>query len=235
MKSQKKITIKPFLNQNLIPECTDGKGKDYYPLYLQVTYDRKNTQLRSKYGMYYETLNDAGLAKLIAFETKVLTKIIEFETSQSEGEYDLKGLKNKYTIYSTSVHYAVDEYLRMKLQKANKRTNNELIFVLKYEGFKVDFNKLYEASKLILPNLAEKISAEFEEEIEAFTWMNKLHPMSNSEYSFATLIDWQDNSFKSKLEQSLNMEFKGNKKRVAATLKTLDNIVTERLKELKTV
>jgi len=91
------------------------------------------------------------------------------------------------------------------------------------------------ASKLLIPNLAEKISTEFEEEIEAFTWMNKLHPMSNSEYSFATLIDWIDNSFKSKFEQSLNMEFNGNKKRVAATLKTIDNIVTERLKELKTV
>ncbi len=233
MNKLKKITIKPFLNHNLSPECTDGSGKEYYPLYIQVTYDRKNTQLRSKYGNYYLSLNDAGLAKLIAFETKVLTKIIEFETSQSEGDYDLKGLKNKYTTYSISVHYAVSEYLKVKLKAAIKRTNNELMHVLKFEGFKSGFDNLYKASQLLFPNLEEKITAEFKKQMEAFHLMNKLHPIGSGEYSFAALIDWKDNSFKSKFEASLNKELKQNKKQVSETLAIIDKIVAENLKSIE--
>ncbi len=233
MKPQKKITIKPFLNQNLIPECSDSSGKNLYPLYIQITYDRKNTQIRSKYGMYYETLNDPGLFNLIAFESNILQKIIQFETSHSDSDYDLKGLKNKYTAYSTSVHYAVSEYLKVKLKAAIKRTNNELMHVLKFDGHKSNFDNMYKASQLLFPNLEEKITSEFKKEIEAFHLMHKLHPIGSGEYSFAALIDWKDNSFKSKFEASLNKELKQNKKQVSETLAIIDKIVAESLKSIE--
>ena len=57
VKKEKKITVKFFLNRKVEP-ATGDKGEKYYPLYLMITYNRKNMQFRSKYGMFYSDLNE---------------------------------------------------------------------------------------------------------------------------------------------------------------------------------
>ena len=231
MKKQKKITIKPFLNQKLEPECSDQDGKTLYPLYIQVTYDRKNTQIRSKYGTYYDDLNDTMLLNLKEFESKILYKVIEYETRDINRPYDLKGLKNKYDVYSMSIHIVMDDYLKWKLEKALQRTNSELMFVLKYEGFKCNFENLYKAAQLLFKNLAEFIPADFKQEIKAFTLLSKLQPLSRREYDFPTVIDWKDESFKSLFEKKLSKEL-NNKRAVTEMIKITDKIINDRLKNI---
>jgi len=110
LKKGKKITVKFFLNR-LLEAATNDKGQESYPLYIQVTYNRKNMQLKSKYSEYYYDLSEVKPG-LMEFEEKVLRKIVTHEAGETKGEYDLKGLKRKYEVYSMSVHQAVEEYLK---------------------------------------------------------------------------------------------------------------------------
>lgn len=61
MQKEKKITIKFYLNKLLEP-VMDNEGGKNYPLYIQVTYNRRNMQFKSKYGMYYATLDEVERA-----------------------------------------------------------------------------------------------------------------------------------------------------------------------------
>ncbi len=96
---EKKITVKFFLNQALEP-ATGERGRKLYPLYLQITYNRKNMQFKSRYGLFYKNLKEVS-AELMTFEVKLLTKIIRYEATGNG--YELKGLKRKYDLYSNSV------------------------------------------------------------------------------------------------------------------------------------
>ncbi len=130
MIKEKKITIKFFLNK-LLEAATGDKGEKYYPLYIQVTYNRKNMQLKSKYGEYYKDIKEVR-KELMQFEEMMLTKVIRYESTHTSSDYDLKGLKHKYEIYSGSVSQALEHYLKPKLRLAILRTNNELVHVFNF-------------------------------------------------------------------------------------------------------
>jgi len=231
LKKAKKITIKFFLNQVLEP-ATNQKGKEAYPLYIQVTYNRKNMQLRSRYSDYYYRLDEVK-PTMMEFEEMVLRKIITYEIGEAKGEYDLKGLRRKYDVYSFSIHEAVEEYLKAKLRLAILKTNDELTTVLNFSTPQATVARLYEAARRLFKDFDHHLGAKLKSELinyEQFRGLNKQPILS---YTFPTIIDWVDGSYQEEMIKELNAVYKNQPDVTKQVLSLIDHTVAEKLKELK--
>lgn len=227
-KREKKITVKFFLNEAVEPVRGEGKKK-YYPLYIQVTYNRKNMQFKSKYSEYYESLDEVKQS-LLRFEERVIKSIVSYEAANVKEEYDLKGLKKKYEVYSTSILEALELYFKPKLRLAVLKTGSELSMVLNFTDVNVTVNLLYKAAQLLFKDFNSYLLDKVKEELNAYNhYQNLYRPVLN--YNFPTLIDWVDGSYKRELEKKLDDAFK-NKPELKAINALIDHSVKEKLKEL---
>lgn len=228
---EKKITVKFFLNEAVDPVKGEA-GKRYYPLYVQVTYNRKNMQFKSRYSEYYEHLKDVN-PTLLAFEERVIRGIILYEAGKVKGEYDLKGLKKKYDVYSISILEVLECYLKPKLRLAVLKTGNELSKVLKFSDTNATVDLLYKAANLLFKDFDLGLSDKIKEELKAYHYYRRLyHPVLS--YDFPTLIDWMDGSHKEQLEKKLSTTLKGKPELVKSVKGVIDHAAKEKLKELNT-
>jgi hypothetical protein len=234
---KKKITIKPFLNTYLDPvgsETGRGGTRNIFSLYYKITYDRKNTQLKSYYSLGYSSLEDSVARQIIAFETKILTSIIDYEISlHPDQDYQLSGLKKKYEVYVLSVYHVIDVYLRKKLQYAASKTNHpwHLVIDFKAPGIMINAIVLLELCKKIFKNFDKYIDTIFKEELESFKHYHQIFSDKLQEYDFATLIDWKNGTHVKKLETALKKHVKDAQK-INKYVQTIDHILNERLKNI---
>ena len=228
----KKLTVKPYLNMKLMPEIAeDTDGTRLYPLYYLITYDRKSNHIKSRYGLFYYSLQDPKLNNLIKFETNLFQKVFEHETDKLKNPFELKGLNAKLDVYCTSIRILLSEYLKRKLKKSVFQTKNRAMFVLNFGDAKFDFGLLYDICKKIFPNINEFISPENEKEIFAYEQYENLYPERFAEYNFPTIVDWKYGSFKSDFEKQL-LKKSNSKKVVTEIIGIIDYIITERLKNI---
>ena len=230
VQKQKKITIKFFLNRLLEPAAGD-KGEVYFPLYIQVTYNRKNMQLKSKYGLYYLNLEEVTPG-LLAFEEKALRKVIQYEASQTLNDYELKGLKHKYEIYSTAILETLENYLKPKLRLAILKTNDELTTVLDFQQSHATVARLYKAAQLLFTGWEKHLTVKLKEELTAYEHYRKLIPEPYLTYTFPTLIDWLDGSYKKELEAALKTHYKNKPEIIKGVKALIEAAVNEKLKQL---
>jgi hypothetical protein len=230
VQKEKKITIKFFLNRLLEP-VTGEKGGEYFPLYIQVTYNRKNMQFKSKYGLYYQQLEEVAPA-LLSFEEQTLRKIIQYEAAQTVNDYELKGLKHKYEIYSTSITEALENYLKPRLRIAILKTNDELINVLNFNQPQATVARLYKAAQLLFTGWEKFLTVKLKEELPAYEQYSKRFVEPYPSYNFPTLIDWVNGSYAKELETALKAHYK-NKPEIIKSVKALiEAAVNEKLKQL---
>ncbi len=236
---KKKITIKPFLNIYLDPvgSETDDKGtRDIYALYYKVTYDRKNTQLKSYYTTAgYSSLEDSIAQQIIPFELKILTKIVDYETSLNpDRDYQLSGLKLKYETYVEPVDSTFDKFLRQKLWKAATRTNHLYVMAIKFDNYLGMMNvfTLLEICDKLFPDFDKYIDKTFREELECFKLYHKIFGDKQFEYNFATLIDWMDGTHQQAFEDGLKKLVKSDSKLIVRNKEIVHRIVLERLKNV---
>ena len=140
MKKPKKITVKFFLNENLQPIQVDGER--FYPLYTQVTYDRKNTQIKCAYGWYYRDLKHVREIEphLLPFEEKVLKKSVTHELSLQGDSFRLKGLGKKYENYGLSIHSLFNNYLKIRFKTILKEAKpQKFLEVINLDKNQLDF------------------------------------------------------------------------------------------------
>jgi len=227
----KKITIKFFLNQLLEPAIND-KGKESYPLYIQITYNRKNMQLKSKYAEYYYSLSEVKPA-LMEFEEKVLRKIIFYEAAQTEDDYDLKGLKRKYDVYSYSIHQAVEDYLKPRLRLAVLKTNDELANVLDFNSALATVPRLLAAARRLFPGFDRHLGTRLEGELGAYSQFLQLDKVRLFTYTFPTVIDWIDSSYQEVLDKKLNTIYNEHAIYQKQIPSLIEHAVTEKLSQLE--
>lgn len=203
----KKITVRFYLNKKVQPDiidATDGKRRKAYPLYLYITYNRKNMQFKSNYGMMYADIKDLEKTEpgLMAFEEKLVSKIIRFESGQlADGEeYDMRGLKERYQVYSHSLQRAIEKYLKEKLRLDILKTNNELINTLDLarDGSKNNVLLLFKAACLLFPGFESRVNRQLKREIAIYKELQSL--IRSKKYDFPTIIDWLDGSYKNDLD-----------------------------------
>ena len=236
---KKKITIKPFLNTYIDPvgtETNDKGTRDIYALYYKITYDRRNTQLKSYYTTGgYSTLEDSIAQQIIPFEVKILTKIVDYETSLNpDHEYQLSGLKTKYETCIESVFYTFDKFLRTKLMKAAQRTNHLHHLVIDFYSNKAMINvfTLLEICDKLFPDFDNYIDKNFREELECFKRYLQIFGDKQFQFNFATLIDWMDGTHQQALEQGLKKLLKNDSKTIASNMEIINFIVLDRLKNI---
>ncbi len=204
---QKKITVNFFLNKNVQPDSIvdgkTGKEKDAYPLYISVTYNRKNMQFKSNYGLFYSDLKsvEAGLLEL---EENLINKIIRFEHSSGDDDYEMKGLSKRYSIYANSLITILEAYLKPKIRLAILSANNELFHALdlNLQSGKNKVMLLHKAALLLFEDYERKMSAGLKTEIETY---QIIYPLlqSKGNYDFPTMIDWMDGKYKQVLREQL--------------------------------
>ena len=230
IKKPKKITIKFFLNRLLEPVSHEQK-QAYYPLYIQVSYNRKNMQLKSMYGEYYNDLKEVQRG-LMDFEERVIRKIITHEAGQTLNDYELKGLKRKFEVYSMSILYALERYLKPKLRTAIMKTNDELTTVLAFDTVHATVARLYKAAHLLFKDFDGYLPSKLSDELTALWNYQKLYPEPNFDYSFPTIIDWVDGSYRIELEKKLKSIYKNKPEMVKKVLVLIEQTVGENLKQL---
>ncbi|TDW97149.1 hypothetical protein [Dinghuibacter silviterrae] len=221
IKKAKKVTIKFFLNQLLEP-VTGDKGQAYYPLYIQVTFNRKNMTLKSKYAEYYQDLKEVK-PELMAFEERILRKIISHEAGQGDNDYDLKGLKHKYEVYSTSIGEALENYLKPKLRSTILKTNDELTTVLDFQQTHATVGRLYKAAKLLFSGFEDTLPIRLKDDLTAYGNYHQLLQKPVFDFSFATVLDWVDGGYQDE---------QGKKEATKRVASLIDQAVKEQLKQL---
>jgi len=225
---QKKITVKPFVNKNLASQDTDYK----YPLYFQITFERRNTQVKSHFSTLLSSLGGlkAEDAEKIKFESSILERTVAYEQSKSGSSFTLHGIKERYELYAIALDEVFEIHLKKKLLKAIKYSNSEFLPVLKFEGFEVTFSLLFKASKLLVDNFVKTLPIEFREEIEAYQKYHTLRKLNPWYFRYDCIMDWVDSDYKTELQAQIANYF--SEKPIAAEkiIAILHEMVEERLK-----
>lgn len=232
----KKITIKPFLNTYLDPVGSESTKKGItpiYSLYYKVTYNRKSTQLKSYYSLGFATLEDSEAKKVIAFETRILTNIITYEIDLSKDkEYQVSGLKKKYSVYVLSIHHILDSYLRNKLRLLTYKSKEHWHLAINFEAPSVYMNalKLFEMCQKLFTNFEALVDPAFKDQLDSFKRYHQLFFHKLLEYDFATVIDWKNGTHRKELETGLKKILNNNSEQIAIDLKLIDEMVMDKCK-----
>ena len=223
----KKITVKFFLNKTLQPVMVNNTKKSY-PLYMLITYNRKNTMLKSYYGYYYKDLKEAAQLGLMAFEEKMVKKTITYERGLAGGKFTLKGLHKKYGQYCAGLHSLYEEYLKGVLFHLVVRARpHEFSYALNFSDPKVSFDTLYTIAKKIYPDFS--LPDSFRQEAEGFHDYSKLYGSPFFTYNFPTVIEWLDKSAQADYSKKLEVVYKADKKTIDGKIALVDKIVQSSL------
>jgi len=200
MTRTKKITVAFFLNKNVRPDPYTRSpllsGKELYPLYIQVTYNRRNTQFRSTYHKSYSNIKEIYSTKEEIdhrkYEESLIKRVIEYEVMSQGKNFNLKGLNDRYLNYSANIFNPIDKYFRDLIYSAVEKTDSEFSKILDpYNLEQVSFFIYYKAASKLINDLDKKLPSDFLEEmnmgLEFLKWVE-------SQDNLIELIDWLDHS-----------------------------------------
>lgn len=192
----KKVTVKFFVNQTVQP-VIEGKTKRY-PLYVLITYDRKNTMIRCHYGQWYKDVKEIEKLHypgLLDMEERIIKKTIAFEMGQRGSDFDLKGISKKYDLYAIGIHTLLEKHLKGQLWSALSRMEPyEFAKALNFNNNDVEFSTLFKIANTLYKDLAGKLPKNFEQEIEIYQAFTKIYQGAFFQYRFPTVIEWLDGS-----------------------------------------
>jgi len=225
-----KISVRHFINKNLKPYWSPYSGySDEYPLYVQVTFARKNTQIKSHFDNYYTSIEIASKEHkhILDLEKNWIERIIAHEYKTKGKDFNLKGFGQRYPIYSSPIPTIIDQELKKKFTYALVETETEFRSLLLPKDPNVSIITYYKAASILTKTKIEKnISPDFKKEIETTSeyferyWDGEIKPI---------LIDWIDKS--NIIEYQNWLESKGqNKKNVSRKIETLSRILDPHIK-----
>jgi hypothetical protein len=234
MKKPKKITVKFFLNEYLQPIALEN-GKMGYPLYTQITYERKNTQIKCSYGGYYDSYQNVKKQHetMLAFEDKLLRKSVQYEVQKFGEEFQLRGLGRKYDTYSQGIHHIFDNYMKMRLRDILQKKAQPARFfeILQTERATISFFLLYEASQRLFDNVAQIIPPHIAEEIEIYKLYHSFYAeiLEGNIFDFPTVIDWLDGSHIKIATERFYKAYQNNSPKTETAIQLLNRIIETKL------
>lgn len=232
MKKPKKITVKFFLNTHLNEILIDGRKN--YPLYIQITYDRKNTQIKSVYGGFYYNIEQVKEkeANLLSFEERILKKAVRFELLKYGEDFRLKGIGRKYESYCLSTHQLFNTYLKFRFKNLiHKAEPKKFLEILQIEKGKTDIVTIFEASQRLFDNFNDVIDAEFLKELEIYRLYLRdyFSLLQAGEYRFPVMIDWLEGSHRIDWEEKLKNNFGSEQEKISECIDLLQKIINTKL------
>jgi len=227
----KKVTVKFFINK-VVQAVIEGKEKRY-PLYMLITYNRKNTMLRSLYGHYYKDLKEIDKKHypgLLSFEERTIKRTIAYELSQQKENFDLKGINKKYEYYGLGIHVILSQHLKSQLWNVLMRLEPYAYAkALNFNDPDVEFETLFVIAKRVYKNLDELLPKDFEQLLEIFQTYAKLYRGSFFQYTFPTVIEWIDQSMLNDYRQKLEAIYKGDKSMINRSINQIDKVIQHNL------
>jgi hypothetical protein len=229
----KKVSIKPFLNQSLKPDSDLKVLNPSYPLYYLISYDRKNTHIKSATEKYFESLSDIDARRIVESESMIFVKLVHYLIDKED--FNLKGLKPKFLLHSTKIAALMNKTLKTELGAVILKINSDYKQVLKFEDEKSEFETLYKLCSSLFEDLPKHIPAELNRKIETYRLFLKVGLDPKGEDS-PTIIDWKDimnwkgnsalieGSFKELFKKKLDIETK-SKKASAIVINTIDEMI----------
>lgn len=211
MKEPNKISVRFFLNKNVNPTFSPLTGSvDYYPLYVQVTYNRKNTQFRSiskkTYSSMEQLYEDRESMEKMAYEESLIKKVVAFEVKHNKQNFQIKGFQNRYLDYTTSVDYIIDKYIRNKIYEALDKTNSKFKEILNpYHWENISLSVYFEATQKLVEDLNSFLQEDFSLEMN---YASDFIAWSDKRKKSPELIEWLDQS----LIEEYKLYFKKGKK-----------------------
>lgn len=198
MKRTGKITVTFFINKNVKPEILHPmfSGGERFPLYIQVTYNRRNTQFRSFYRKCYSTLEEAFYCEEDKehrdYEESLIKKVVEYEVKHLAKDFRLKGLNDRYLNYSENIFNPIDKYFRDLIYNAIVKTDTEFFEILDpWKLQQVSFQIYYKAASNLIKELDKKLPYDFSDEMKMglvfLKWIE-------AQDELIRLIDWLDHS-----------------------------------------
>lgn len=223
----KKVTVKFFINKAVLP-VMEGKTKRY-PLYMLITYDRKNTMMRCHYGQYYKDLNEVDRVHypgLMTMEERVIRKTISYELAQRGNEFDLKGTNKKYDQYAIGIHVLLERHLKNQLWSVLSRLEPfEYVKALNFTDPDVEFSTLSKIARKVYKDLPELQPKNFEQEIDIYQAFIKLYKGSFFQYSFPVVMEWLDHSVVDDYRNKLTALYPDSPSTIKRSIEFIDGIV----------
>ncbi|TAE68328.1 MAG: hypothetical protein EAZ85_14295 [Bacteroidetes bacterium] len=239
MKKPKKITIKFFLNTNL-QAIAINKNEEGYPLYMQITYDRRNTQIKCRYGAFYTHIDSVKKEQnaLLNFEEYLLRRVTEYELKRLETTFQLKGLGDIYDGYSLSIYRLFNSYLKMRVKAVLKEAKpKEFLEIFNLDKSNTAFETIMQAAERLFDNFKTLLEDEIKQEIEIFELYKEIckEILVKDDYKFPIIMDWIDGTHQLFLTKKLKQKFNNTNDYQAQEQKLLgllQKIITTKL-ELK--
>ena len=204
----KKITIKYFLNIRLPfePEfyeiTEDDKDstelKKYYPLYFQITYNRKSTQLKCfTDSAYYHDINDIDekIKAELQKQMNLLKRIVAYETRHLPQSYSLRGIRERYLFYATSLMEIIEESVYSKYNDVLPQTKSEYMRMLsQVYPDKIQFKTIISATLKLIPDFMDFADENSKMYFVMYSYLDKLFNRMKSRNEEFTILDWYDGS-----------------------------------------
>lgn len=222
----KKITVKPFLNKNLAAQ-NSSFGEKLFPLYYQVTFNRKNTQFKSNFDLYLASIEETNSTEKQQIQTEidVITKIINTEKDSNSSDYSLMGLKQKHEFYLMPVDKIIQKYLLNILQKAVNQCNSEYKYIFKFENNDSNVILLFKACKELIDNISKYLPDEYKFEIDV------LKALIKHQRKGFVIANWMDENIQNELKAEFTSHFE-NIKTAENAINFIENVVGEKMRYL---
>lgn len=190
-------------------------------------------QLKSMYGEYYADLKEVKPG-LMEFEETIIRTLISFEISQAANpdSYELKGLRRKFEIYSTSVWQALELYMKPLLRSEILKTKDELITILDMTTARATVGKLHKGAQLLFKGFNDKLPIKLKGQLSAYEQFQSLVAQPVFDFTFPTVIDWVAGNYKSELEKAVKLKYKNKPEAIKNILSLIDVAVSKRLSQL---
>jgi len=164
-----KISVRFFLNINVNPKYEPLFGDTkFYPLYIQVTFRRKNTQFRSFYEQEYIRINDAFNRdhENLKYEEYIIKQIVQYEVKTKGEKFQLKGLKVKYKIYTAKVDFIVKVFLRDTMSTSLEQSTSKYKLIMNPERhWEVPLEIYYAAAFRLINNFEALLPKNFKRDM----------------------------------------------------------------------
>jgi hypothetical protein len=218
---KKKITVKHFINKSLpLTDIYASKADEecigpIYPLYVQVTYNRKNTQFKSSLDMglqNFEYIEDTMRA-LMEEEKKMIIRIIEYELKKLKSGFTLKSLRKKYKHYTTPILNILERYVHSHFINIVKKSKTKYADLLTYEfQFNVTFSLILDAARELIPNFNNYMDSEIELDFKVLEMYYQIfgtetEPFMNSLFMSPVFIDWSEGYFINRFKNSISIKY----------------------------
>jgi hypothetical protein len=199
-----KVGVTFIVKRNLKPQIQSPilGGGERYPLYVQVNYNRKNTQFRSIYRKFYVNKDDAFATiedrEQRKYEENLLKSAVEYEIKSQGNSFRLKGIGERSQDYSDSLDNPIDRYFRDILFNVIIKSKSEFSQILDpWQNEAVSFDVYIKAAFSLMDNLEHLLPKDFEEErklgLKILNW-------TEMQKSDVRIIDWLDHTAIKKFE-----------------------------------